>query len=162
MRDQDETVRVAVCRALAGHGVDAVETLQQAFADVSTEVNNTATISLAKIGTGALPALQKVLNNSDQKQKLGALLSLLRMGEIARPALGDVRACLADSEATVQLIAARTLWRIDHDVSTVPQLAKLLQGKKVTSRRGAVRLLREMGEAASPAVAELSDATLDA
>lgn len=161
IHDPEESVRIAVCRSLAGYGVDAVPALQESFADASAKVIDAATISLARIGSDALPALRMALRGSDQKQKLGALLSLLRMKETARPALDDIRACLDDPAVTVQLIAARTLWTIDRDDSTVPRVAKLLQEKKLTSRRGAIRLLQDMGEAALPAVADLSEATMD-
>src|SRR5262249_33759835 len=118
------------------------------------------TITLAKIGKAAVPALIKAVGNDEKMIEMGACLTLGHMGATAKEAVPALKKLMGKSILPeVRCHAAQALWRIDpaQKDSVLPVLTEALATGDRNVRLCALTTISQMGGSASvvPAIERL-------
>ncbi len=158
--NETEAVRRKAVYALGAIGSRAalavpalIETMEF---DQSDALRAAASEALGRVGTPALPLLQRYLRHPDPQVRRYVAQSVARMGKQARPALGTLVASLTDSDPAVRLALCESLASLAADSNAyVPQLIALLTAESRQVRMNARRLLVKLGPKTRPFLSQL-------
>jgi HEAT repeat protein len=116
------------------------------------DVRDDVVMALGEIGPearGAIPALLKVLPDSEKFTRWSILLAFRAMGEDAKEAIPDIVRSLSDPAGDVRGAAAATLGRMhDHAAAAVPDLLKLVSDSEESVADQAITALGQIGAGA--------------
>ena len=165
-KDSDEWARMRAISAVGRFGPEAASALPtlapllEQPAGQRTNAAVTALGAMQLIGEPAKPYLLKALNN-----KVSRSLAVEGLGNMAaRDAIPEIMKLLKDSDASVRVAAARSLWKLDPSqaATVVPVLIEGVKDQKRWAIRGrAIFVLGEIGPAAKESVPALREALKD-
>ena len=135
-------------------GSDAVPALIKALQDDNGKTRLSAASVLGEIGPEAVPALIDALQNGDESLRFSATLVLGDMGPAAKDAVPALVEALRDRDFFY--FAAKSLSDIGSDA--VPALVDALRNDNVLLRRGAAGALLQLGVDAKDAIPALNKA----
>lgn len=116
-----------------------------------------ATITLSKIGAGAVPPLVKALGDKSPKVRRASAFALGLLGPKAYEAVPDLTKALKDNEPLVRSLAAEALGKIGSEAeSALPELNKALKDADAGVRINAALALWRIGQNTA-GVNELAD-----
>lgn len=151
------------CQALGGIGPPAepaTPVLCRLVSDAPASVRRHAAAALGGIGPGigpeGLAALVKALRDPLEPVRENAVIALGKLGDFAKPAMPEIRAVLEEGRLKARAQAARTLWQLTRDADIVVPVLVAALTDEVSSSPEAATFLGELGEAAKPAVPELT------
>lgn len=127
-----------------------------ALKDPSPRVRQQAAAAFAGLVTSvpaSVPALIEALNDTDAGVRQAAAQTLGEMREEAQAAIASLKRLLSDASPNVARAAASALLRIDTEPLAAPVLVDLLAGGDSLASRA----LKEMGQAAVPALIKALD-----
>jgi HEAT repeat protein len=176
LKAEDETGQFRMDAAEALWRIDkhpaAIPALAETLRNKRLSDRILAASALGRIGSPAVPALIKAVEDTDAYVRRAAAAALENVGPIGRPAIPALTRALDDESAFVRVHAARALWRLDQHPAAVPALAEALKapGRKDpgsgemelwTARQAAVDALHKMGREVREAVPALARALGD-
>ena len=162
-KDKDPKARATAARALGGIDSEAevvVPVLVRLARDRSFQFETwqAAEGALEKFGPPAIPALIKLLKNTDTNVRHAAVQALGRIGPEAKAAVPALTELLKDKNDQVRQAAAQSLGNVGPEAGVaVPALTELLKAKDKWDRQAAARALGDIGAGASTAVPALTE-----
>jgi hypothetical protein len=150
-------------KPLGQQAIAAIPELERMASDPNRRTSATcAAMALANIGPEALPALFRVVTNTQATARTDALLCVTGMGSNATLAVPALIGCLKDTDWHVASSAAGVLAKLGVQAEIcVPAIAEQLRESNRFVRVAAVRCLRRFGKEARPAVGSLLNAASD-
>jgi HEAT repeat protein len=122
-----------------------------------------AVLALHELGPGAVPALAEALLKEKEvvNVRIWAAWGLRLNGPAAKAAVPQLKAALQDDLYLVSIEAAKALWVISKDKTTIPSVVKFLKSKNAGIRWSAAEHLGWFGPSAKEAVPALLEALKD-
>lgn len=157
LRDKDETVRQQAAMALAGLGVGEKAVIDELLAGMGRRSPAGAYLSqperartpmgaLVMLGSKAVPALIKAMDDEQYAGRDLALEALGQIGPAAKEALPAIKRRLVKDDLPAFCRAVEVKWRIDGDAAfAIEQMVPLLDQKSGRQYHTAVRTLAHMG-----------------
>lgn len=152
--------RLAAVRGLQQYGVEARHAIPALIQTSPGRIENDE--ALRHIGPPRiddLPAIEKLLHDRSPEVRTLAARELGLMGDYGatcNEAVAALRPSLADGEATVRMEAARSLWRLTHEPTTLlPVLEGAADPEQYDAIRGVSETLQEIGKPAVPTLIRL-------
>ena len=143
---------------------DAVPALIEALHDPGVFGRFTVPMALAKIGSVAVPEIERAMNeHGSARVRRGCAKALGMMGPAAGEAADALQKALHDPDADVRMAAAESLGRIGHEnaADRVPVLEKAVSDSDESLKGRAIRELGQIGPSAKKATPTLRAALHD-
>lgn len=170
LRDKDVATREQAALALAGLGVAEQPVIDELLAGMARrsppgtylsqpERTRTPMRALVKLGSKAVPALIKAMDDEQYASRDLALDALGQIGPAAKEALPAIKRRLVKDDLPAFCRAVEVKWQIDGDAAfAIEQMVPLLDQKRGREYHTAVRTLVHMGADAKEAMPALVSA----
>jgi HEAT repeat protein len=159
LQDPSAEVRGLAALALGAIGLsaaDAAPALVKLLGD-QAPVRAKASVALAQLGPGGVPALADGLKATRHTIRAGCAQVLALLGADAAPALSALSTALADSDAKVRTLVAVALGEQDgRAANAVPGLVRVLTDPEASVRAAAEQALLRVGSPAVPRLVEVA------
>jgi HEAT repeat protein len=149
LEDDDSDVRRKTCDAIARLGPQADTTVdslaERLVVDDSPAVQDAAAFALTKMGSFAIPILERLLTSRFEELQWRAAKSLGQMPTLAKNSLTKLKTARKSGLNIVRIQAIEAVWRIDNDSESAARL--LIDELSTVDRQHqahAVRLLVEI------------------
>jgi HEAT repeat protein len=157
-RRPSRTIRQLLLDAVGGPGPDAkalAPALVECFNDRDPNLKSRCMQLFREMGQGGLDGLRIGLERDDPVIRESCLKAIGQLGPQAAEAVPAVRLRLKDQEPALRVLAARTLWQVNQDTTTLPVLLAIVAGKDARARAdaiGVIFLFKPMPREAIPAL----------
>lgn len=154
IQNKDTKVRADAVQALVKLGRDSLEVMVEASKDKDWQVRRAATDGLGMLGLAdAVPALNRLIVDEDDRVRTAAGLAIARIGPSARLSITPLINTLKDKSDEVRDAAAYALAKLAPGNDTVvPALIRALRYEDVRARVGAANAIARLGPLAPSAV----------
>lgn len=154
IQNKDVKVRADAVQALVKLGRDSLEVLVEASKDKDWQVRRVATDGMGLLASpDAVPALNRLLLDEDDRVRSAAALAIAKIGPAARLSISPLINTLKDKSDEVRDAAAFALAKLAPGNDTViPALIRALRYEDVRARVGAANAIARLGPLAPSAV----------
>ena len=154
IQNKDVKVRADAVQALVKLGADSLSVLVEASKDKDWQVRRVATDGMGMLASSdAVPALNRLLLDDDERVRSAAALAIAKVGPSARLSISPLINTLKDKSDVVRDGAAYALAKLAPGNDTViPALIRALRYEDVRARVGAANSIARLGPLAPSAV----------
>jgi HEAT repeat protein len=147
---RDKHLAAQTLQQLGTNAQEAIPALGRMLRDSNALLASSASVTLAQMGAPAVPVLVAALNDPDYNVRASACTALAQIGASAAPAVPALASIVAHESGPILTTAAYTLCRIR--TPAVPALCALLASTNSAARSAAAFALGQMGFDAAEAI----------